>query len=83
MNNEIEQAKKALEREKKQYKRQNEYIKKNYFRQTVIIKNDIKERLNNILQPGESMNGLINQLLLDELEKRERLQDHEDHEEKI
>ena len=75
MNNEIEQAKKALEREKKQYKRQNEYIKKNYFRQTVIIKNDIKERLNNILRDGESVNGIINELLLKEIEKRESKQD--------
>ena len=62
-------AKKTLE---KQYKRQNDYIRNNYDRVSVTLPAGTKER---IRATGESVNGIINRVLLQELERLESDQD--------
>ena len=64
-----EKALKALEREKKRYKMQNEWIAENRERQTVTLPKGTKER---IKKAGfSSVNGYINQLIADDLQRRE------------
>ena len=62
------QAKKTLE---KQYKRQNEYIKNTFDRVSVTLPKGTKER---ITATGESINGFINRVVAQELQ---RLEDQE------
>ena len=62
------QAKKTLE---KQYKRQNEYIKNTFDRVSVTLPKGTKER---ITATGESINGYINRVVAQELQ---RLEDQE------
>lgn len=62
------QAKKTLE---KQYKRQNEYIKNTFDRVSVTLPKGTKER---ITVTGESINGFINRVVAQELQ---RLEDQE------
>jgi len=62
------QAKKTLE---KQYRRQNEYIKNTFDRVSVTLPKGTKER---ITATGESLNGFINRLVAQELQ---RLEDQE------
>lgn len=62
------QAKKTLE---KQYKRQNEYIKNTFDRVSVTLPKGTKER---ITATGESINGFINRVVSQELQ---RLEDQE------
>lgn len=70
MNKETEKrALKALERQKKQFDRQNEWIKNNYERQSVTFPKGTKERIKAVT--GESVNGFINRLVNNELEKLE------------
>ena len=57
------QAKKTLE---KQYKRQNDYIKQKYDRVSVTLPKGTKER---ITAAGETLNGFINRVILEELER--------------
>lgn len=57
------QAKKTLE---KQYKRQNDYIKNNYDRVSVTLPKGTKER---ITAAGETLNGFINRVIMEELER--------------
>ena len=61
-----EKAKKILE---KQYKRQNEYIKNSFDRVSVTLPKGTKER---ITATGESVNGFIKRVVLDELQKLEK-----------
>lgn len=61
-----EKAKKILE---KQYKRQNEYIKNSFDRVSVTLPKGTKER---ITATGESVNGFIKRLVMDELQKLEK-----------
>lgn len=56
----------------KQMKRQNDFIKENYNRFSVTLpKKYTKEYINEIT--GESVNGLINRLVTDEIERRGKL----------
>lgn len=57
------QAKKTLE---KQYKRQNDYIKQKYDRVSVTLPKGTKKR---IAAAGETLNGFINRVILEELER--------------
>ena len=59
----------ALERQEKQYKRQNEYIKSAFDRVSVTLPKGTKEI---ILAMGETVNGYINRLVKEDLEKREK-----------
>lgn len=59
------EAKKRLE---KQYKRQNEHIKENYDRVSITLPKGTKER---IKEHGESVNGYITALVLEDLDRRE------------
>lgn len=65
---ETKKAFQALERQKKQYARQNEYIKNAFDRVSVALPKGTKER---IQDAGESVNGLINRLVAEYLEKLE------------
>lgn len=58
-------AKKTLE---KQYRRQNEHIKENYDRCSITLPRGTKER---IKERGESINGLVNRLVLEYLDGAE------------
>lgn len=58
--------KEAKERLEKQYKRQNEHIKENYDRISITLPKGTKER---IKSKGESINGYITRLVLDDLDK--------------
>lgn len=60
--------KEAQKRIAKQYKRQNEYIKDNYDRVSVTLPRGTKDRIKAL---GLSVNGLINSLVLAELERLE------------
>lgn len=51
---------KALKRQQTQYKRQNDYISKNFDRVTVTLPKGTKQE---ILNRGETVNGLINRLV--------------------
>jgi len=59
----------ALEREKARYKRQNEWTAQNYERQTVTMPNGTKARIKAVT--NESINGYINRLIKEDLQKRE------------
>lgn len=59
----------ALERQEKQYKRQNEYIKSAFDRVSVTLPKGTKEKITSM---GESVNGYINRLVKEDLEKREK-----------
>lgn len=64
----VMQGKEAQKRLEKQYKRQNEFIKNAYDRISVTLPKGTKER---IKAQGESVNGYINKLVLDDLERLE------------
>ena len=57
--------KEAIKRLEKQYKRQNDYIKNSYDRVSITLPKGTKER---IKAKGESINGLINRLVLEYLD---------------
>ena len=61
--------KEALKRLEKQYKRQNDHIKNSYERVSVVLPIGTKNR---IKAQGETVNGLVNRLVLDWLTDRER-----------
>ena len=61
--------KEAQKRIAKQYKRQNEYIKDNYDRVSVTLPKGTKDRIKAL---GLTVNGIINDLVLAELERLER-----------
>ena len=61
--------KEAQKRIAKQYKRQNEYIKGNYDRVSATLPKGTTERIKEL---GLTVNGLINDLILSELERLER-----------
>ena len=61
--------KEAQKRIVKKYKRQNEYIKGNYDRVSATLPKGTTERIKAL---GLSINGLINDLVLAELERLER-----------
>ena len=61
--------KEAQKRIAKQYKRQNEYIKDNYDRVSVTLPKGTKDRIKAL---GLTVNGIINDLVLTELERLER-----------
>lgn len=72
-------AKEAIERvgrQKKRIKRQNEHIKENYDRVSVTLPKGTKE---SIKEHGETVNGLINKLVLEYLDsfKSDRVEDDE------
>lgn len=60
--------KEAQKRIAKQYKRQNEYIKDNYDRVSVTLPKGTKDRIKAL---GLTVNGIINDLVLAELERLE------------
>lgn len=60
--------KEAQKRITKQYKRQNEYIKDNYDRVSVTLPKGTKDRIKAL---GLTVNGIINDLVLAELERLE------------
>lgn len=60
--------KEAIKKLEKQYKRQNEHIKQNYDRVSVTLPAGTKDR---IKATGESINGYITRLVLEDLEQRE------------
>lgn len=62
--------KEAKERLKKQYNRQNEHIKENYDRVSITLPKGTKER---IKAKGETINGYIVRVVLDDLERSEEL----------
>ena len=62
--------KEAKERLKKQYNRQNEHIRENYDRVSITLPKGTKER---IKAKGETVNGYIVRLVLDDLERSEEL----------
>ena len=63
-----EKALAIIEKEKKRVKRQNDWIANNYERQTITMKAGTKDR---IKAAGESsINGYMNRLILEDLEKR-------------
>lgn len=62
--------KEAKARLKKQYNRQNEHIKKNYDRVSITLPKGTKER---IKAKGETINGYIVRVVLDDLERSEEL----------
>lgn len=64
--------KEAIKKLEKQYKRQNEHIKQNYDRVSVTLPAGTKER---IKATGESINGYITRLVLEDLEQREDIND--------
>lgn len=59
---------KAVETLQKRYKKQNEYIKNAYDRISVTLPKGTKER---IQATGESVNGYITRLVLEDLERKE------------
>lgn len=61
--------KEAQRRLEKQYKRQNEHIKNNYDRVSLTLPKGTAER---IKAQGMTINGYINKLVLEDLEKLER-----------
>lgn len=61
--------KEAQKRIAEQYKRQNEYIKGNYDRISATLPKGTTERIKAL---GLTVNGLINDLILAELERLER-----------
>ena len=63
-----EREKEKLERLNNRIKKQNEAIKENYDRVSIILPKGTKER---ITANGKSINGLINELVLEYLERTE------------
>ena len=59
----------ALEREKARFKRQNEWTAQNYERQTITLPKGTKDKIKAFT--GESVNGYINRLVREDLQKRE------------
>jgi len=57
-----------VERQQKRIKRQNEHIKENYDRVSVTLPKGTKER---IQAQGLTVNGYINELVLEDLKRRE------------
>lgn len=55
--------KEAKERIKKQYDRQNQFIKDSYDRISVTAPKGTKAQVKDLLQDGESINGIVNGLL--------------------
>lgn len=73
----------TLERLKKRNKKQNEHIKSNYKRVSVVIRNDVYQRIINIYGEDISMNGFINELILSNIEEyEESVRVEEDEEQK-
>ena len=62
--------KEAKERLKKQHNRQNEHIRENYDRVSITLPKGTKER---IKAKGETINGYIVRVVLDDLERSEEL----------
>lgn len=60
---------KAVETLQKRYKKQNEYIKNSYDRISVTLPKGTKDRIN---ATGESVNGYITRLVLEDLERQEQ-----------
>lgn len=58
--------KEAKKRVVQQYKRQNEHIKNNYDRISITLPKGTKER---ILRKEDSINGYVNRLIMQDLEK--------------
>lgn len=54
----------ALDRQRKQYARQNDYIKNNFERVSVTFPKGTKEK---IKKTGQTVNGFINKVVLDNL----------------
>jgi hypothetical protein len=67
--------KEAKKRIEKQFKRQNEHIKENYDRVSVTLPKGTKDRIKAL---GLSMNGYINKLVLEDLERLEAAQEPRD-----
>lgn len=63
---------KTIEKIKKRNKKQNEHIKNNYKRVSVVIKNDVYQRITSIYGDDISMNGFINELIVADLEIKEQ-----------
>lgn len=63
----MEKASRALERQERQFRRQNNYIRENYDRISVTLPKGTKEK---ILSFSESVNGYLNKLVAEDLEKR-------------
>ena len=61
---------KAIKTLQKQYKRQNEYIKGAFDRVSVTLPKGTKERIRSATT--ESINGFINRLISEELERLEK-----------
>lgn len=61
--------KEAQKRLEKQYRRQNEHIKENYDRVSITLPKGTTDR---IKSQGFTVNGYINKLVLQDLEKLER-----------
>lgn len=61
--------KEALKRLEKQYKRQNDHIKNSYDRISCTLPKGTKER---IIESGHTVNGLINKLVLEFLDNKEK-----------
>lgn len=61
--------KEAQKRLEKQYKRQNEHIKENYDRVSITLPKGTTDR---IKSQGFTVNGYINKLVLEDLERLER-----------
>ena len=61
--------KEAQKRLEKQYKRQNEHIKENYDRVSITLPKGTTDR---IKSKGFTVNGYINKLVLQDLERLER-----------
>ena len=64
--------KKAIETLQKRYKKQNDYIKNSYDRVSITLPKGTKDR---IKANGYSINGLINELVLNWLNDQERQPD--------
>jgi hypothetical protein len=60
---------KAVETLQKRYKKQNEYIKNAYDRISVTLPKGTKDRIN---ATGESVNGYITRLVLEDLDRQEQ-----------
>ena len=63
----------AQKRLEAQYKRQNEFIKNSYDRISVTLPKGTKER---IKAKGESVNGYITRLVLEDLQRKEQTADN-------
>ena len=65
-------AKRAKEVLDRRYKKQNDYIAKKYSRISVVVEKGLKERIREVAESsGETLNGYINRLIAEDLEKYE------------